>query len=165
MWRIALNSRTVGTHFQIKLEASHVVTKQLERVALTCSGLSESLLVAFFRYFAMESSSSRLEQEKRKQAEIRKQIALLQAQLVDTPDINVGFHTPSSPKRKQPEPTLLAPPTPSPSKNATLLGLVHHGSSPSMQKRESWITSQTVTLEVLVRVRPLVQRHGMRFRI
>lgn len=65
----------------------------------------------------MDSSSSRSEEEKRRQAEIRKQIALLQAQLVDIP----GEHnTPSSssPKQRRPDETLIAPATPSPSELA-----------------------------------------------
>lgn len=64
----------------------------------------------------MDSSSSRLEEEQRKQVEIRKQIALLQAQLVDIPSQgSIALPPLSSPKRKHPEVTCLAPATPSPS--------------------------------------------------
>lgn len=63
----------------------------------------------------MDSSSSRLEVERRKQAEIRKQIALLEAQLVDIPGQDINTYPPASPKRKQSEEALLAPATPSPS--------------------------------------------------
>jgi hypothetical protein len=61
----------------------------------------------------MDSSSSRQQEEQRKQAEIRKQIAVLQAQLADIP--NIATPAPLSPKRKQGEETCLAPATPSPS--------------------------------------------------
>ena len=65
----------------------------------------------------MESSSRRFEEDRKKQDELRKQIASLQAQLVDLPD-----EVPRSParvgsKRRQgnsSQGTILAPPTPSP---------------------------------------------------
>ena len=63
----------------------------------------------------MISSSSRAAEEQKKQAEIRKQIALLQAQLKDSPDDGSGNVSQSSSKRKQASDTLLAPATPSPS--------------------------------------------------
>jgi minichromosome maintenance protein 10 len=64
----------------------------------------------------MDSSSSRQEEEQGRQAEIRKQIALLQAQLVDNYSQGTSPLPPlSSPKRKQRDETCLAPATPSPS--------------------------------------------------
>lgn len=64
----------------------------------------------------MESSSSRVAEEKRKQDDLLKQIAALQAQLKPETLIAVAVALPTSPKRKQPDSTVLAPPTPSPSK-------------------------------------------------
>ncbi|KDQ55942.1 hypothetical protein JAAARDRAFT_36719 [Jaapia argillacea MUCL 33604] len=63
----------------------------------------------------MDSSTNRKTEEQRKQDEIRKQIALLQAQLVDLPN---SRSTPpkSPPKRKGSDSRLLAPATPSPKK-------------------------------------------------
>ncbi|PCH37100.1 hypothetical protein WOLCODRAFT_83678 [Wolfiporia cocos MD-104 SS10] len=63
----------------------------------------------------MDSSSSRREFEERRQAEIRLQIAALQAQLTNAEGVHV---TPVSPKRKASEctPGLLAPASPSPKK-------------------------------------------------
>lgn len=62
---------------------------------------------------AMDSATTKKTSEQDKQAEIRRQIALLQAQL-DTGSSSV--HTPpSSPKRKRSNSHLLAPATPSPS--------------------------------------------------
>lgn len=65
----------------------------------------------------MNSSSSRAAEEQQKQADIRKQIALLQSQLKENPDdgSSTSFQSFESPKRKQPSDTLLAPATPSPS--------------------------------------------------
>lgn len=68
----------------------------------------------------MESSSGRLEEERRKQEELKKQIAFLQAQLVELPDDAPAAKAPTSPKRKNPEPILLAPATPSPKKKRKL---------------------------------------------
>ncbi|KAF5353526.1 hypothetical protein D9756_007998 [Leucocoprinus leucothites] len=66
----------------------------------------------------MESSTSRTDAALRKQEEIRAQIAALQAQLTDLPDDTtfVVKDPNNSPKRKKPEPTTLAPATPSPKK-------------------------------------------------
>lgn len=65
------------------------------------------------RLNAMDSATTKKTSEQEKQAEIRRQIALLQAQL-DTGSSSV--HTPpSSPKRKRSNSHLLAPATPSPS--------------------------------------------------
>ncbi|GJE94792.1 hypothetical protein PsYK624_109650 [Phanerochaete sordida] len=64
----------------------------------------------------MDSSSSRKQEEERRQAELRQQIAALQAQLKDTHD-GAEVAPPSTPKkRKQPQQNLLAPATPSPKK-------------------------------------------------
>ena len=60
----------------------------------------------------MESSSNRLQAERHRQVELRKQIEQLQAQLTDIPDDDPRLQ---SPKRKKPDATLLAPATPSPS--------------------------------------------------
>lgn len=71
---------------------------------------------------AMESSSSRLEEERRRQDDLRKQIASLQAQLKEIPKDPLVVPEPgspvSTPKRKPSDagPLLLVPPTPSPSK-------------------------------------------------
>lgn len=64
----------------------------------------------------MESHTTRRAEEQRRQAEIRQQIALLQAQLADPSDSIAIPQPPRSPKRKAPESTTLAPATPSPSK-------------------------------------------------
>ncbi|KAF8630273.1 hypothetical protein AX17_005459 [Amanita inopinata Kibby_2008] len=71
----------------------------------------------------MESSSHRTNEERKKQSEIRKQIALLQAQLVDLPDGDEAVSPkPTRTKRKVERAdsnaggTVLAPPTPSPKK-------------------------------------------------
>jgi hypothetical protein len=86
----------------------------------------------------MDSSSSRLEEAQRKQAEIRNQIALLQAQLVDVPDQgNSPLPMLSSPKRKQPAETYLAPATPSPSE-LTLWHITFLNDTELNQRRESW---------------------------
>ncbi|KIJ13689.1 hypothetical protein PAXINDRAFT_50134, partial [Paxillus involutus ATCC 200175] len=61
----------------------------------------------------MESSTHRLEAERQKQIDLRTQIKKLQAQLTDLPNDAPLLQ---SPKRKQSESTLLAPATPSPSK-------------------------------------------------
>lgn len=53
-------------------------------------------------------------EERLKQEALRKQIALLQAQLKEIPEDTPAV-APTSPKRKRPEPALLVPPTPSPS--------------------------------------------------
>jgi len=71
----------------------------------------------------MESSSSRLEEERRKQEELKKKIAFLQAQLVELPDDVPPAKAPTSPKRKNPEPILLAPATPSPSKFSAIYSM------------------------------------------
>lgn len=68
----------------------------------------------------MDSSSHRLEEEKRKNADLRRQIALLQAQLPEDPETTPVVSDSKSPKRKKPEPRLLAPATPSPSRLITL---------------------------------------------
>ena len=69
----------------------------------------------------MEAASRRLQEERKKQDEIRKQIALLQAQLVDSPDEEQN--PVAGVKRKQGHTniansrgssSILAPPTPSP---------------------------------------------------
>ena len=60
----------------------------------------------------MDSSTNRKQTEEQKQAELRRQIAALQAQLKDDPTLDVSV-TPK--KRKQKEHSLLAPATPSPS--------------------------------------------------
>lgn len=60
----------------------------------------------------MQSATHRLEAERHKQRELRKQIQHLQTQLTDIPDDDPRLQ---SPKRKKPDATLLAPATPSPS--------------------------------------------------
>lgn len=62
---------------------------------------------------SMESATTRTQTEKQKKEFLLKQIAILQGELSKFPD--APQEAPSSPKRKSPEPTLLAPPTPSPS--------------------------------------------------
>lgn len=69
----------------------------------------------------MESSSRKLQEERKRQDEIRKQIALLQTQLVDLPNEEPEIPTVSRPKRRQEnegsssrQGAILAPPTPSP---------------------------------------------------
>ncbi|KAJ3574864.1 hypothetical protein NP233_g1488 [Leucocoprinus birnbaumii] len=67
----------------------------------------------------MESSTSRTDAALKKQEEIKAQIAALQAQLTALPDdrtVVLTDPTNNSPKRKKPEPTTLAPATPSPKK-------------------------------------------------
>ncbi|KAA1474170.1 hypothetical protein DENSPDRAFT_803680 [Dentipellis sp. KUC8613] len=81
----------------------------------------------------MESISSRQIDEERKQAEIRRQIALLQAQLTDsgtqTPDA-VPPAAPTSPKRKRSESAVLAPDTPSKKRRTSPEhGTGHHASA------------------------------------
>lgn len=82
----------------------------------------------------MDSHTNRRAEEQRKQAEIRQQIALLQAQLTGPSDSAVIPQPPRSPKRKAPESTTLAPATPSPSKSAAPQVHLHH-SIPLLQKR------------------------------
>ncbi|OCH85041.1 hypothetical protein OBBRIDRAFT_343267 [Obba rivulosa] len=67
----------------------------------------------------MESSTNRQELERREQAEIRKQIALLQSQLVDLPGDTPHNPAPGTPKRKKRQASVLAPATPSPKKRKT----------------------------------------------
>ena len=67
----------------------------------------------------MDSNTHRRAEEQRRQAEIRQQIALLQAQLTEPSDFLTTPQPPRSPKRKAHEPTTLAPATPSPSKFVT----------------------------------------------
>ncbi|KAI0346481.1 hypothetical protein BDW22DRAFT_1322999 [Trametopsis cervina] len=65
----------------------------------------------------MESTTTRRQDEDRKQAELRRQIAELQAQLKDEPPALTEDAVPTTPKKKrQHDHTLLAPGTPSPSK-------------------------------------------------
>ncbi|KAL0952672.1 hypothetical protein HGRIS_006916 [Hohenbuehelia grisea] len=64
----------------------------------------------------MESSTSRVENDKRKREALMKQMAALQSELAQLPETAPEMATPSSPKRKAPEPTFLAPATPSPKK-------------------------------------------------
>lgn len=59
----------------------------------------------------MDSATSKLAQEARKQEEIKRQIALLQAQLVELPD---SSDLPPRKKQKTEEPTVFEPSTPSP---------------------------------------------------
>ncbi|EJF55303.1 hypothetical protein DICSQDRAFT_176122, partial [Dichomitus squalens LYAD-421 SS1] len=63
----------------------------------------------------MDSATSRKTAEELKQAEIRKQIALLQAQLSNdsTSETALAHQLPSSPKRKRPSTSVLVPETPS----------------------------------------------------
>ncbi|KAF4586295.1 hypothetical protein EYR38_010570 [Pleurotus pulmonarius] len=72
----------------------------------------------------MESATSRTQTEKHKKELLLKQIAILQGELSKFPD--APHEAPSSPKRKSPEPTLLAPPTPSPKKKRKVS---HHDQS------------------------------------
>lgn len=66
----------------------------------------------------MESSTSRGDAAQKKQQEIKTQIAALQAQLSAFPDDRtIVIKGTNSPKRKRPEPTTLAPATPSPSES------------------------------------------------
>lgn len=114
----------------------------LVRTCIWCIGRATDLQTA------MDSSSSRSEEGRRKQAEIRKQITLLQAQLVDIPgeDHNTSL-SPSSPKRSKPDETLLASATPSPSEPAMMrkyLCCISHAIV--YQKGESWITQVMLSL-------------------
>ncbi|KAF9468289.1 hypothetical protein BDZ94DRAFT_1209274 [Collybia nuda] len=77
----------------------------------------------------MESSTSRTEEERLKQLALRQKIALLQAQLKDIPDDTPPI-TPTSPKRKVPEPALLVPPTPSPKKRKPNYNYEHGKAAP-----------------------------------
>lgn len=67
----------------------------------------------------MESSSSKKVLEQERQAELRRQIAALQAQLGDPG--NIVSTPPPSPKRKATSAGLMVPATPSPSTCATLI--------------------------------------------
>ncbi|KXN85238.1 DNA replication licensing factor mcm10 [Leucoagaricus sp. SymC.cos] len=79
----------------------------------------------------MESSTSRTDVAQRKQEEIRAQISALQAQLLSFPeDKSTAVKAPSSPKRKQPEPTTLAPATPSPKKKRRIEAKGNQGLKP-----------------------------------
>src|SRR4051794_31504993 len=69
---------------------------------------------------SMDSSSSRLQREQRTQDDIKKQIALLRAQL-KPPTAKSTSRPPVQSKRKKREPTLLAPATPSPSAQYSLM--------------------------------------------
>jgi len=70
---------------------------------------------------AMDSSLNRLKESQQKADDIRRKIALLQAQLVDAQgSINHTLEQPTSPKRKRPHFTVLAPSTPSPSTSVHL---------------------------------------------
>jgi minichromosome maintenance protein 10 len=65
----------------------------------------------------MESSSRRFQEDRKKQDELRKQIASLQAQLVDLPDEVPRSPARAGSKKRQGDSsrgTILAPPTPSP---------------------------------------------------
>ncbi|KAG5642700.1 hypothetical protein DXG03_002302 [Asterophora parasitica] len=66
----------------------------------------------------MDSSTSRAQEERERQEDLRRKIAELQAQLKDVPPeiLTQPAPTPGSPKRKRPESTTLVPPTPSPKK-------------------------------------------------
>ncbi|KAG5651312.1 hypothetical protein H0H81_009113 [Sphagnurus paluster] len=65
---------------------------------------------------AMDSSTSRVEQERQRQEDIKKKIAALQAQLPLDAFITPSLSPPASPKRKRIDSTTLVPPTPSPKK-------------------------------------------------
>jgi hypothetical protein len=98
----------------------------------------------------MDSSSSRLEEAQRKQAEIRKQIALLQAQL-DVPDQGNSALSPmalASPKRKQSAETYLIPATPSPSE-LTLWHITLLNDPELNQRRESWTIKRILASPIL----------------
>jgi hypothetical protein len=62
----------------------------------------------------MDSRTSKKAEDLRRQVELRQQIASLQAQLAEVPELHQVKV--ASPKRKQPEQSVLAPATPSPSK-------------------------------------------------
>ena len=62
----------------------------------------------------MNSSTSRVNERRQTQDEIKRQIALLQTQLDSEPDPVLPLPA-QSPKRKTPSTVTLAPPTPSPS--------------------------------------------------
>lgn len=66
----------------------------------------------------MESSSSKRERDAQNQAEIRRQIVALQAQLNNPSE--AAFEPPLSPKRSRPTPGVIVPSTPSPSNQHTL---------------------------------------------
>ena len=66
----------------------------------------------------MESSSGRLEAEERRQAEIRRQIAKLQAELANPGVVSASDQNgPESPKRKQSDGNILVQRSPEPSKS------------------------------------------------
>ncbi|KAF9450739.1 hypothetical protein P691DRAFT_664712 [Macrolepiota fuliginosa MF-IS2] len=88
----------------------------------------------------MESSTSRTNTAQTKQEELKAQIIALQAQLAAIPDDqNCLVKAANSPKRKKPEPAILAPATPSPKKKRRIEGkndkqLKPRNSQPSFQK-------------------------------
>ncbi|KAF8889089.1 hypothetical protein BD779DRAFT_1623344 [Infundibulicybe gibba] len=87
----------------------------------------------------MDSSSHRKEEELREQEELRKQIALLQARLIDRPETH--NLVPTSPKRKRADATLLVPATPSPKKRK----MNNHQSKAKLggKSSESWSSAKT----------------------
>ncbi|KAG7093878.1 hypothetical protein E1B28_007517 [Marasmius oreades] len=93
----------------------------------------------------MESSLHKREEERRDQADIRKQITVLQAQLKDLPE-----DQPSpcrSPKRKKKEPVLLAPATPSPRKRRKTKHLEQSRSTSSIRPHHSRATLEPLNQE------------------
>ncbi|GLB44212.1 putative primase zinc finger [Lyophyllum shimeji] len=67
----------------------------------------------------MDSSTKRAEEERKRQGDIRRKIAELQAQLKDVPPDDLATASvspPASPKRKRPDYSTLVPATPSPKK-------------------------------------------------
>ncbi|KAJ3546406.1 hypothetical protein NM688_g5519 [Phlebia brevispora] len=116
----------------------------------------------------MDSSTNRKQTEEQKQAEIRRQIALLQAQLKD--DSDVVSNPPSTPKkRKRDSQTVLAAATPSPKKKKASKDLrtseasssKHH--QPPMQKARSntnrnHATTQSAGPHPVTTIRPSMDR-------
>ncbi|KAF9649564.1 hypothetical protein BDM02DRAFT_3268637 [Thelephora ganbajun] len=96
----------------------------------------------------MESHTNRRAEEQHRQAEIRQQIALLQAQLADPSDSVTIPQPPRSPKRKVPESMTLAPSTPSPKKKRKTMGdrpsLVVASSSKSAPTKPKKNTAKSV---------------------
>ncbi|OBZ78039.1 hypothetical protein A0H81_01842 [Grifola frondosa] len=103
----------------------------------------------------MESSSNRKESAQRKHAEIRRQIALLQAQLVEGDIISEKPALLTSPKRKKSSSTLLAPATPSPKKRK--ISRDGRGRAPRNLSKSSGYHPKTATSTAPPSAQPFVQ--------
>ncbi|KAF9497368.1 hypothetical protein BDN71DRAFT_1387750 [Pleurotus eryngii] len=102
----------------------------------------------------MESATTRTQTEKQKKEFLLKQIAILQGELSKFPD--APQEAPSSPKRKSPEPTLLAPPTPSPKKKRK----VDHYDQPAPHAPSTSYHRKAVVSKPALQVTPQVPQSG-----